>query len=305
MNRYAAIDLGTNTFHMIIVDVYNGQPKVIYRKRHFVKLAYEGFDEIGDLARQRGINALLDFKDSLNYFKVTSYKAYGTSIFRRAENGKEFIFELKRKTNLVIRIISGSDEAQLIFEGAKMLKTLGESDGLIMDVGGGSVEFILFRNKEIVFEKSYPIGILELYHRYGALDTQNENSLFEIEKFLIENTKELQSNLKSFSINTLIGTAGSFDVLNRGMKLKKGIKTFELSNNDFTEIFNSVAFTSEEERLSIKWIPRERQKLIVFAFSIIDFALKVSSAKRLRITSYSMKEGMIGELMKENYQIND
>ena len=296
---YAAIDLGTNTFHMIIVDIHNGHPEVIYRKRHFVKLAYRSFDRIEDDAMDRGVEAMLDFKNAIDKFNITRYRAYATSIFRVATNGKQYVEVLKEKSGLDIEIISGKEEAKLIFYGAKMAGTLNEGYNLIVDIGGGSVEFILCDGEKMIFENSYQIGILKLFHKFEKGIAQDKNSLLEIEKYLESTTKDLQSIISDYRISSIVGTAGSFDVLRNSMKYMNKGKLFDISPKDFSEIFNSVAYTSIEERREIPWIPKERKKLIVYAFAIIDFALKLSKAEVLRITSYSMKEGMIWEMINE------
>jgi len=296
---YAAIDLGTNTFHMIIVDIHNGRPKVIFRKRHFVKLAYQSFERIEEEAMDRGVEAMLDFKDALDRFNITKYRAYATSIFRIATNGKEYIELLKEKSGLDIDIISGKEEAKLIFYGAKMADTLSAGYNLIVDIGGGSVEFILCDGERMIFENSYQVGILKLYHEFEKGIPQDKNSLIEIEKFLESMTMDLHKVISTYKINSLVGTAGSFDVLRNSMSYMNKGRSFDISPKDFSEIFDSVAYTSIEDRRKISWIPKERKKLIVYAFAIIDFALKLSKAEVLRITSYSMKEGMIWELINE------
>ena len=296
---YAAIDLGTNTFHMIIVDIHNGRPKVVFRKRHFVKLAYQSFERIEEEAMDRGVEAILDFKEAIDRFNITKYKAYATSIFRIATNGKEYIELLKEKSGLDIDIISGKDEAKLIFYGAKMAGTLSAGYNLIVDIGGGSVEFILCDGEKMIFENSYQIGILKLFHEFEKGRPQDKNSLLEIEKFLEKTTNDLQKVISAYKINSLVGTAGSFDVLRNSMNYMNKGRSFDISPNDFYDIFDSVALTSIEDRWEISWIPRERKKLIVYAFAIIDFALKLSKAEVLRITSYSMKEGMIWELIND------
>ncbi len=296
---YAAIDLGTNTFHMIIVDIHNGRPKVVFRKRHFVKLAYQSFERIEEEAMDRGVEAILDFKETIDRFNITKYKAYATSIFRIATNGKEYIELLKEKSGLDIDIISGKDEAKLIFYGAKMAGTLSAGYNLIVDIGGGSVEFILCDGEKMIFENSYQIGILKLFHEFEKGRPQDKNSLLEIEKFLEKTTNDLQKVISAYKINSLVGTAGSFDVLRNSMNYMNKGRSFDISPNDFYDIFDSVALTSIEDRWEISWIPIERKKLIVYAFAIIDFALKLSKAEVLRITSYSMKEGMIWELIND------
>ncbi len=296
---YAAIDLGTNTFHMIIVDIHNGHPKVIYRKRHFVKLAYQSFDRIEEEAMARGLEAMLDFKDALDEFNIAKYRAYATSIFRIAANGRGYIQLLKEKSGLDIKIISGKKEAKLIFYGAKMAGTLNAGFNIIVDIGGGSVEFILCDGERMIFENSYQIGILKLFHKFEKGIPQDKKSLLEIEKFIESTTNDLQTVISNYRISALVGTAGSFDVLRISMNYMNKGRLFDISPKDFIEIFNSVAYTSIDERWKMSWIPKERKKLIVYAFAIIDYALKLSRADVLRITSYSMKEGMIWEMMNE------
>ena len=297
---YAAIDLGTNTFHMIIVDIHNGKAKVVYRKRHFVKLAYESFEKIGHEAMKRGLDAILNFKYSMERYGVKEYLAYGTSIFRIAKNGNAFIEFLKAKSGLNISIISGNDEARLIFQGAKMANALDKGNNLIIDIGGGSVEFILTDGDKMLFESSYQIGILKLFHQFDNAERQSEESLKEIEQYLYDNTGDLHKQLDGVEISSLVGTAGSFDVLKGSVKTENKSNNFEMRTEKFDEIFESIALTNDKERARMKWIPRERKKLIVFAFAIIDFAIKISRSKILRVTSYSMKEGMIWEMLNNN-----
>ncbi len=297
---YAAIDLGTNTFHMIIVDVHNGRSTVVYRKRYFVKLAYDSVEEIGASGWQRGLNAILSFKKSLGRFNIKKYRAYGTSIFRIAKNGKDYADFLKNKSGINISVLSGSEEAKLIFYGAKMAGITDKGRNMIIDIGGGSVEFILTRGGDMIFEQSSQVGILELYHRFDINSAQTVESLAAIEQYLYINTNALREKLKGVAIDSLIGTAGSFDVLSSYMRARKKPNRNELSLNYFKNIYKSIAYTTDEERERIHWVPQERKKLIVFAFAIIDFALKISGANLIRVTPYSMKEGMIWEMMNED-----
>ncbi len=300
MKRYAAIDLGTNTFHMIIVEKgNNGEINVINRSRHFVKLAYGGFDSVDDEAITRGLNVLMQFKSLLKKYNVDKYLAYGTSMFRRSANGVEFAKILEEKTGIKINIIDGKREARLIFNGAKIAGALRQGYNLIMDIGGGSVEFIISDINDIIFKRSYPIGIIELYHKFKNLEPFDKNIVKNILEFLITNTVELQNEINKYKISTLIGTAGSFEVLHTHKSRNINDHLFELSPNDFDDFFDSVAYTTYEERLKIDSIPNERKRLIVYAFILIKFSLEISKAEVLRVTSYSMKEGMISELIYE------
>ena len=300
MKRYAAIDLGTNTFHMIIVEKDdNGEINVIKRSRHFVKLAYGGFDTVNEEAVTRSLNVLMQFKSLLNKYKVDKYLAYATSMFRRSDNGVEFAKFLEEKSGIKIQIIDGDKEAKLIFEGAKLSGALRQGYNLIMDIGGGSVEFIISGKDDIIFKKSYPVGIIELYHKYSHLEPFDKNTINDIFDFLKSNTNELQDKVLEYKISTLVGTAGSFEVLQTLKSKTINDNLFELSPYDFNNFFEAIAYTTYEDRLKIDSIPKERKRLIVNAFILIKFSLEISKAEVLRVTSYSMKEGMISELLNE------
>lgn len=297
MNRFAAIDLGTNTFHMIIVEkTQNNEIKLLFRQRVFVKLADEGFKTINDKAAERGLNAIKDFKTNLNKFNVKTYKAYATSIFRRADNGIDFAKRIEKEIGIKVEIIDGAKESQLIFAGTKAAQALTPDYNLIMDIGGGSVEFIITNGQNIIFNKSFPIGILELYHRFEHKHPFNNQSLKSIENFLIAQTTELIKQLKKYKIKSMVGTAGSFDVLKNLKNYYKNDDLFELQPKKFNEFYKTIAFTSYEQRLEIQEIPKERKRLIIYAFAIINFSLKISQAETLRVTSFGMKEGMIWEM---------
>ncbi|HHH54542.1 MAG TPA: hypothetical protein ENK91_12850 [Bacteroidetes bacterium] len=300
MKRYAAIDLGTNTFHMIIVEKsHENEIKVIHRSRHFVKLAYGGFDKIDDKALVKGLEVLKEFKSLMDRHDVDNYLAFGTSMFRRSLNGEKFAETILEKTGIKVQIIDGTCEARMIFKGALLANALSSEYNLLMDIGGGSVEFIITDKNKILYSKSYPIGIIELYHRFKEKEPFTDKAIEEILLFLKAQTEDLIKNLVDYNISTLIGTAGSFEVLHSALSDNINDHLFEVNPEDFNLLFKKVANTTYEERLSLEFIPPERKRLIVYAFLLIKHSLEITRPNVLRITSYSMKEGMIKTLLDE------
>jgi len=300
MINLAAIDLGTNTFHIIIVGYHgNGSFEVVYRQREFVKLAQDGFEVISERLMARGLEVLKVFAGKLKEYKVHRYKAYATSIFRRAANGREFIKLIKEQTGLEVEIIDGDKEADLIYRGARLSGALGEKPSMIMDIGGGSVEFIVADKEKIFYKRSFPAGIMELYHRFKAEEPFDRQKIRKLFDFLKTVTPGLQEETSRYDIESVVGTAGSFEVLSHYKSKKINPALFELGAADFDAIFEQIAYTTYEERLKIKAIPPERKRLIVYAFVLIRYALQITGAEKLKVTSYSMKEGMIAELISE------
>ncbi|RZK51462.1 MAG: exopolyphosphatase, partial [Pedobacter sp.] len=153
--RIAAIDLGTNTFHLIIAEQNANELQIVYKTNQPVKLGEDitKNNSIIPVAFERGINCLKEFKNVLLINDVTVVKATATSAVRSAINGQDFVDAVKDATDIDIEVIDGDEEAELIYEGVKLSGAItGKS--LIMDIGGGSTEFILCDEENLIWKKS-------------------------------------------------------------------------------------------------------------------------------------------------------
>ena len=158
MDRIALIDLGTNTFHLLITEIRDRDQLVEMGKyKASVKLGEDGMPNgaISDAAYQRGISTLIEFKQVIEAAGVTTILAFATSAIRSAVNGKAFVEEAYELTGIRIRVINGNEEASLIHEGVKNGVTLPKDEAvLLVDIGGGSVEFIVSLNGEALLLRS-------------------------------------------------------------------------------------------------------------------------------------------------------
>jgi len=156
----AVIDCGTNTFNLLIVEVKNTAYTKIFNTRHSVKLGEgtinKGF--IDAVPFNRGIAALVDFKIHITKYNVEKTLAYATSAIRDAKNGLDFITKTKLDLDIDINIIDGNREAELIYLGNKVAANLKNEPALIMDIGGGSTEFIIANGQQIFWKQSFLCG---------------------------------------------------------------------------------------------------------------------------------------------------
>ena len=162
--RIAVIDLGTNTFHLFIVEVKEGAINTLYREKIAVKIGKNGISKgrISSAAKKRALHTLRIFKTIIDQFEVASVKGVATSAIRSAKNGQELLDEIEASTAIKIEIISGDREAELIFYGVKSTGRLNGTPNLVMDIGGGSVEFIIGNDQEIFWKQSFEIGAQRL-----------------------------------------------------------------------------------------------------------------------------------------------
>ena len=149
--RVAIIDMGTNTFHLLLAELSVGAFKITYREKVPVKIGMGGINQgyITADAMGRALTTMRSFKNTVKEFKVEKVMAFGTSALRNARNGEEVAKKIESETGIQTQIISGLKEAEYIYKGTTAAIKMGLGKCLIMDIGGGSVEFIIGNEKEI------------------------------------------------------------------------------------------------------------------------------------------------------------
>lgn len=298
MNRYGVIDLGTNTFHLLIIEVNDsGNATELFRKRIFVKLAEEGIEKIGKQAYLRGLKALAHFKEILLQFQVQKLNAFGTAALRTASNGNEFVNDAKSQSGISIQLIPGEEEARLIHLGVTQAVEFGNEKGLIMDIGGGSVEFIIADKNEVFWAQSFPIGVAVLYNNFHQSEPINSDELSRLHTYLEEILSPLLEVLQHYHISYLIGASGTFDVLENILpNTKKTELSAMIESEKFYPIFQKILGMNMEERRADKDIPDTRADMIVVALILIEFIIKKISSTHIIVSAYAMKEGILWEM---------
>jgi exopolyphosphatase/guanosine-5'-triphosphate,3'-diphosphate pyrophosphatase len=300
MNRYGVIDLGTNTFHLLIVDVNEtGETIELFRERIFVKLAEDGIGEIGKKAYSRGLQALSHFQKILLEHQVKNINALGTAALRTASNGLEFIKAAKAASGISIQLIPGSEEARLIHVGVTRAIEFGDEKGLIMDIGGGSVEFIIADKNEVFWAESFPIGVAVLHNNFHQEEPISVEEIEILHAHLERTLQPLFDVLKNHKTTSLIGASGTFDVLENILPNTQKTKlsaTIEVAN--FYPTYQKILDMNMEERRAEESIPLTRADMIVVALILIDFILKRTEIKKILVSAYAMKEGILWEMRK-------
>ncbi len=297
--RYAVIDLGTNTFHLLIVEkdpttVF----KELFRKRIFIKLAENGIEKIGDAPFERGIKALKQFKEIIDSYQVSNVKSFGTAGLRTASNGPDFIQRTFEETGIEVQLIPGEREAHLIYKGVSQAVDLKENTALIMDIGGGSVEFILADNIGVKWAQSFPVGAAVLFNNFHQNDPISSQEVTTLLDYLNQTLNPLKTQLKKYTPAILIGASGTFDVLEALLCPKKltavhGIVRVE----NFQPLYEQLLKTNLQERLDMPGIPDSRAEMIIVALILIQFILDQAPIHTISVSAYAMKEGMLSELI--------
>ncbi len=299
--RSAVIDLGTNTFHLLIAEAGDQKMpfRVVYRDRRFVKLAEAGIEQIGPEAMARAVNTLSHFSKQLRSFEVHAVRAVGTAAMRSAANSHVLVERAKQELGLDIEIISGKREALLIYQGVQLLIPFFEQPKLVMDIGGGSVEFILATKTKVLWSVSFPVGVAILRHRFHRHEPIEEEEIKSIHKFLDREAAPLTRMLKIYPVSTLVGASGTFDVLETFLAAPGSDPAPypSLAVSRFPDFYRQMRLMNLEERLQIADLPEARAEMIVAALVLIDWVLQQSPIEVIEISNFALKEGYLAELL--------
>ncbi|MBA3664740.1 MAG: phosphatase [Bacteroidetes bacterium] len=301
--RLAIIDCGTNTFHLLIVDTSKEvKHHKIFDTRVPVKLGEGAINSgfIADRPFERGIAALHHFKKSIIEHKADKVIAFATSAVRDASNGKEFVQKVKRELEIELEIIDGNREADLIYLGNRQALRLNESISLIVDIGGGSTEFILANNKKISWKHSFNLGAARLLERFHPLSPISEKEKIEIHNYLRENLEPLFEVINKYKPTELIGSSGAFDSVVEmihgelgGEELTEEKTGYSIDIKKYYEVSDLVKNASLEQRKLIKGLTPMRFDMIVVSCLLIDFVLEEFKIDSMRVSTFSLKEGAL------------
>lgn len=307
MERVAVIDLGTNTFNILIAESDNKRiQKTIYQTKLPVKLGEGGLNSglILEIPYKRGLDAMLHFSQLTEKHHCNRVLAFATSAIRTARNGADFVADVKKQTGITVQVIDGSREAELIYEGVRLSGILGEKTSLILDIGGGSCEFILCNQHKILWKQSFEIGVSRLFDTYKPADPLSERAIQEITQLFEERLSPMYEAIKTYPCNELIGSSGSFDTfaemiclrkLNDDSAAKELTYTFNL--HDFEENHQLLVKSTIAERNQMRGLIALRIDMIVIASLMVHFLIHKLSIKQLKVSSYSLKEGVIASYL--------
>jgi len=163
-----------------------------------------------------------------------------------------------------------------------------------MDIGGGSVEFIISRNGDIIWKNSFPIGIAKLHNLPFAPDPLDEKGKRDVKKYIRKETTAFTDELKNYKDIRLIGAAGSFEILAK-KHTDPSQKYSVIKTQEFLSYLKEVIDLSEEERAELTWIPTERAKYVIMAILLIEVAIEMTGTKEIIISPYALKEGLVSE----------
>lgn len=300
------MDLGTNTFHLLIAEGNIHHFRTIMQQHIAVKLGEGGINEgiILSAAFERGINTMKNFQKEIATCEVHHVKAIATSALRNASNGHEFINLVKDETGISIEIVDGNHEASFIYKGVKLSGLLSAQNSLIIDIGGGSVEFIIGNKEQLIWKQSFEIGAARLMAKFHHTDPIPPASIEALDLYLENTLTDLFKAVKETSVHHMIGSSGAFETftelieseLSDTFDLQK-TKTYDFDQKELLTVTDKLILSSHTERVGNKHIIPVRVDMIVVASLITRYMIQKLNIQKVSMCTYSLKEGVLAEMM--------
>ncbi len=302
--RVAIIDMGTNTFHLLIAEKVNHAHAMIHRDRQAVKLGLAGINQgvITPEAIGRAVQCLTEFKLTIEAYRATTTLAFGTSAMRNAKNVADVLHQIQSHTGIVPRVITGDQEAEYIYRGVQFALNLGDVNSLIMDIGGGSVEFIIGNRTTILWKRSLEIGAQRLVERFHRHDPMLLQELAELDHHFSTVLLPVFDALQQHRPEVLVGSSGTFDTLSDIFCVTQQIQKLPddpeipLTFAGFYEIYQDLLRKNRAERLQIPGMIEMRVDMIVVACCLIRYIIERYAFRSVRVSTYALKEGVLASL---------
>lgn len=304
--RLCVIDLGTNSFHGIIVDAFpDGTFAVLDRQKEMVKLGEGEFAEhkLTDVAMERGMGALHAIKDVAEGWGASAYLACATSAIREASNGGQFIDRIRRETGIVVRPIAGETEAHLIYLAVSHFVDLSEPS-LLVDIGGGSVEFIIADANGAHMLVSLPLGVQRLTEKFITTDPVNRAEFRTLRDYLRLQLKNVFAEARRVGVKRIVGSSGTLLSIAGVAAAASGDvekpvfdQTFDAAH--VREVTRRIMSSDRQKRLNTPGIEERRADQIVSGAILLDVLLKDLGIERFVVSPDALREGIVIEYVSQ------
>ncbi len=307
--RVCVIDLGTNSFHTVIVDAYpNGRFEVIDRIKEMVRLGERGLTEhrLTESAMKRSVRAIRRVRLLAEGWGATDYLAFATSAIREAENGGELLERIRLETDVHVRAIDGVFEAQLIYQGVRRAVDL-KGPTLLVDIGGGSAEFVIGSSDEVYFATSLKVGAARMTGRFIRTDPVDREEFTALRSYYREALEPVLKAAREYGVTEIVGSSGTFENVaqvcaNLHGESQPSIFLESFDAERLRQVTKTIMESTRDERAAMPGIDEKRVDQVVAGAMLIDALVKDLSIERIRVSPNALREGMVVYFIRQNYE---
>jgi len=299
--RLAAIDIGTNSVHMIVVRVRpDFSFEVIDREKEMVRLGAGGLDgrKLTREAMSAALQALSKFERLARSHQVDEILAAATSATREAENGGAFLKAIERRTGIRARIITGTEEARLIHLAAVYGVDTPKA-AVVIDIGGGSVEITLGSGREVAFARSFKIGVIRLTERFVHDDPASGRDVRKLTRFISDQVDRYLGHIVEAGYDRVIGTSGTIlslgtvaTAVERGT-VPEEVRNLRVPARSLRRLRKMAVEQTLKDRMELPGLDPRRADLMVAGSVLLDSLLKKLGAEEITLCDLALREGLV------------
>jgi exopolyphosphatase / guanosine-5'-triphosphate,3'-diphosphate pyrophosphatase len=304
--RVASIDLGSNSFHMLIAEILGPTSfKTVAREKMMIQLGKASLltDRLDSEAMKRGLECLDKFRQIAIARRAERILAVATSAIREAENGEEFMRRAGTESGIAVRVISSREEARLVHLAVSRQIDMGDRKALIVDIGGGSVELIVGDAHKMYSAESQKLGFLRLHGRFVAHDPISKHEERLMTEFLGNSLEIPLLEIARQKPESVIATSGSATTLLRIVQQRRGstngasLPSSKISSSEISAILGEMGQISSAERTKKFDLDPLRSDYFPAALFCLDAVLKGVGAKEVTICQVALREGLIYDML--------
>jgi exopolyphosphatase/guanosine-5'-triphosphate,3'-diphosphate pyrophosphatase len=300
----AAIDIGTNSVHLVIADVTrDGSIKVVDRMKEMVRLGHGAFrtGRLGASQTALAVRTLSSFRRLATTRGVERLRAVATSAVREARNGAAFVARLRREAGIPVEVISGAEEAHLIYRAVQHATVLDDGAHLLVDMGGGSIELTLVQDGKPGWYRSLPAGVARLSERFVAHDPPTAREQRVLTAHAEDVMRESLERVRRVGVVRAIGTSGSISTLISMARAAGGAEPARLegasaTRRELTRLRRLLTSTPAAARLALPGVDAKRNDLLPASAILIDTICRLGRVREVRLCTWALREGILLEL---------
>ncbi len=307
--RIAALDIGTNTCNISICDYVNGNPNFIFRDKKVVALIDDNYvnNIISEYAIKRLINVISECKIIINEYKCDNIIACATSGIREAANKNQIIDIAYSNTGIKINVIDGIKEAELVWKAVKFAVPIEEKPVIIIDIGGGSIEFCIADNETLIKKYSYKIGIARLLRTFNYNDPLTPVDINSIRTEVTNIVYKFFEEARNYNPEILVGASGSFETFANLVRYEceecfilEESRFNIISLGYFQSVYQKLVSYDLEQRKNMPGMEIMRVKMMPIAAVITMLVIEKLKISKLFQSNFSIKEGIILDFIEGN-----
>ena len=303
---FAALDIGTNSFHLVVAKPVETGFEVIASEKEVIRLGHGSGDMnlLEQDAMDRGIAALTRMRAIADVHNA-KLRAVATSAVREAQNRNEFIKRARKEADVEVEIVSGIEEARLIHLGVRHAIAIGDSRMLMCDIGGGSTEIVIATGEKILLSRSFKLGAVRLTDRFFATEVLHPSAVGSCQKFVRSMLSTIEPQVDQLGFEVAVGSSGTIEAIAKLIAKQnkqpepKSFNRYEFAANDVSKVVDLLADQPSVKQREKEFDLESSRADIILAGAIILEGVALSfGVTNFTYSDYALREGVLFDTLQ-------